>query len=78
MSERTYPKRGLGLRVPQGNAEHSSKLFTDSLEKLLDGSGVTNEGRGHFESARRDVANSGLNVVRNPLDKVGGVLVLDV
>ena len=58
--------------------EHSSELFADPLEQLLDGSGVSNESSGHFEATGWDVTNSGLDVVGDPLDEVGAVLVLDV
>jgi hypothetical protein len=44
----------------------------------LDGSGVADERGGHLEAARRNVADGRLDVVGNPLDEVGGVLVLDV
>jgi len=39
------------------SSEHSSELFTDSLEHLLDGSGVTEEGNGHLESLWWDIAD---------------------
>merc|ERR1711963_1279189 len=58
--------------------EHSGKLLADSLEELLDGGGVTNEGGGHLEASWWDVANGGLHVVRDPFDEVAAVLVLDV
>ena len=59
-------------------AEHSSELVADTLEQLLDGGGVTDEGRGHLEATGRNRAKCGLNVVGNPLNEVGLVLVLDV
>jgi len=58
--------------------EHSSELLADSLEELLDGGGVTNEGGAHFEASWWDVANGGFHVVGDPFDKVAGVLVLNV
>ena len=58
--------------------EHGSELLGDSLEELLDCSGVSNEGGGHLETSGRDVADSGLDVVGDPLHEVGAVLVLDV
>lgn len=58
--------------------EHGSELITDTLEELLDGGGVTNEGRAHLQSLGRDGAESGLDVVGDPLNEVRGVLVLDV
>ena len=58
--------------------EHSSELVTDTLEELLDGGGVADEGGGHLETTWGDGAESGLDVVGDPLNEVGAVLVLDV
>ena len=58
--------------------EHSSELFADPLEQLLDGSRVTNEGRGHFEATGWNVTDGRLDIVGDPLNEVGAVLVLDV
>lgn len=58
--------------------EHSSELIADTLEQLLDGGGVTNEGGGHLEATGRNGAESGLDVVGDPLNEVALVLVLDV
>jgi hypothetical protein len=44
----------------------------------LDGSRVTDEGNRHLETLWWDIANSGLDVVGDPFDKVRGVFVLDV
>merc|ERR1712151_357379 len=60
------------------SSEHSSELLTNSLEHLLDGGGVSEEGNGHLESLWWDIADSGLVVVGDLLDEVRGVLVLDV
>ena len=60
------------------SSEHSSELLADSLEHLLDGGGVTEEGNGHLETLWWDIANSGLDVVWNPFNEVRGVLVLNV
>ena len=59
-------------------AEHSSKLFRNSLEDFLNSSRISNKGGGHFEAARRDVANSGLDIVGDPFNKVRAVFVLNV
>ena len=56
--------------------EHGGELLRDPLEQLLDGGGVTDEGGGHLETSGRNVTHSGLHVVRDPLDEVGGVLIL--
>jgi len=58
--------------------EHGGELFGNSLEELLDGGRVTNEGSAHLKSSWRDVADSGLDVVGDPLDKVRAVLVLSI
>jgi len=58
--------------------EHGSELVADTLEQLLDGGRVTDEGGRHLEAARGNGAQSGLNVVGDPLDEVALVLVLDV
>jgi len=47
-------------------SEHGSKLFTDSLEELLDGGGVADKGGGHLQTSGRNVADGGLDVVWNP------------
>jgi hypothetical protein len=58
--------------------EHGSELVTNTLEELLDGGRVTDEGGRHLETTGWDGAESGLDVVGDPLNKVGRVLVLDV
>ena len=58
--------------------EHGSKLVTDTPEHLLDGGRVSNEGTGHLQANRRYVTDAGFHVVRDPLDEVGGILVLHV
>merc|ERR1719265_440931 len=59
-------------------AEHGSEVLGHALEHLLNGSTVTGESDRHFQTLGRNVADAGLDVVRNPLDEVGGVLVLHV
>merc|ERR1712118_146691 len=58
--------------------EHASELLRDTLPELLDCSGVTNEDGRHLETLGGDVADRRLDVVGDPLHKVGGVLVLDI
>ena len=68
-----------GVPMKEGlSAEHSSELLTDSLEHLLDGGGVSEEGDGHLETLGRDIADGRFDVVGDPLNEVRGVLVLDV
>ena len=59
-------------------AEHGRELLANALEHLLDGRGVADESRRHLEALRGDVAHGRLDVVGDPLDEVGRVLVLDV
>ena len=56
--------------------EHGSELLGDSLEQLLDCGGVADEGGGHLETSGGNVTDGGLDVVRDPLDKIGRILIL--
>lgn len=60
------------------SSEHACELFSDSLEHLLDGSWVTDEGDGHFQSFWWDITNWWLDVVGNPLNEIWRVFVLYV
>jgi len=60
------------------SSEHSSELLGDSLEHLLDGGGVTNEGDRHLEALGWDITDGGFDVVGDPFNEVRGVLILDV
>merc|ERR1719326_1823383 len=71
MPSPVYQEEGLA-------SEHSSELLGHTLEHLLDGGGVANEGGAHLEALRGDIAHGGLDVVGDPLNEVGGVLVLHV
>ncbi len=59
-------------------SEHSSELLLNSSEHHHNGGGVSKEGYGHLESLWWDIADSGLDVIGDPLDEVRRVLVLDV
>merc|ERR1712063_69295 len=59
-------------------SEHSSELLGHTLEHFLDSSGVSDEGGGHLQSLGGDITNGRLDVVRDPLNEVRRVLVLDV
>ena len=68
-----------GVPMKEGlSAEHAGELLANSLEHLLDGGRVTEEGHGHLKSLGRDITDGRLDVVGNPLNEVRGVLVLDV
>ena len=58
--------------------EHSCELLGDPLVQLLNGGGVADEGGGHGETSWRNVTHRSLDVVRDPLHEVGGVLVLGI
>merc|ERR1711971_390583 len=60
------------------SSEHSSELFGDTFEHLLDGGGVSDESDGHLQSLWWDITDGGFDVVWDPLDEVGRVLVLNV
>merc|ERR1711907_605349 len=65
--------------VEEGLAtEHASELLRHALPELLDRSGVAKEHGCHLETLWWDVTHGRLDVVRDPLDKVARVLVLDV
>merc|ERR1711912_24216 len=59
-------------------AEHGCKVLGHALEHLLNGSGVSCEGHGHLETLWWNVTHGCLDVVRDPLAEVRGVLVLHV
>merc|ERR1740128_930201 len=59
-------------------SEHSSKLLTDPLKKLLNSGRITNKRSAHFQTSWRNIANSGFHVIRDPFNKVTGVFVLNV
>mmetsp|Transcript_18074 Transcript_18074/g.56303 ORF Transcript_18074/g.56303 Transcript_18074/m.56303 type:complete len:279 (+) Transcript_18074:891-1727(+) len=59
-------------------AEHGGELLRDALHHLLHARRVADKGDGHLEALWRDVADRRLDVVRDPLDEVGAVLVLHV
>merc|ERR1719305_1117759 len=68
-----------GVPVKEGlAAEHAGELLGHALPHLLDRCGVAKEAGGHLEALGGDVAHGGLDVVGDPLDEVGRVLVLDV
>merc|ERR1719438_267582 len=60
------------------SSEHGSELFGDSFEQFLNGGGVANEGGSHLETSWWNVTDSSLDIVGDPFNKVGAVLVLDV
>merc|ERR1712032_1646807 len=60
------------------SSEHSGELLGNSLEHLLDGSGVSNKGNSHLQSLWWDITNSRFDVIWDPFNEVRRVLVLDV
>merc|ERR1712098_495714 len=71
MPSPVYQQEGLA-------AEHARVLLGNALEHLLDCRGVADESNGHLQPLGWNVADADLHVVRNPLDEVARVLVLDV
>merc|ERR1711937_1105495 len=60
------------------SSEHSSELFGNSLEHLLDSGTVSDEGNRHLQSLWWDITDRALDIVWNPFNEVRRVLVLDV
>jgi hypothetical protein len=60
------------------SSEHSSELFSDSLEHFLDSGGVTQESDGHLQTFGGDITNGRFDVVGDPFNEVRRVLVLNV
>merc|ERR1719487_2898382 len=58
--------------------EHPSEVLGHTLEHLLDRRGVPRKGHRHLQPLRWDVADPALDIVRDPLHEVRGVLVLHV
>tara|TARA_B100000519_G_C13845585_1_gene251721 strand:- start:91 stop:333 length:243 start_codon:yes stop_codon:yes gene_type:complete len=60
------------------SSEHSSELFSNSLEHFLDSSGVTQESDSHFQTFGWDITNGGFDVIGDPFNEVRRVFVLNV
>ena len=58
--------------------KHGRKLNADSFEEFLDGGRISDECGAHFETTGWDVAHGGFDVVGNPVNEIGGILVLNV
>ena len=54
------------------------KITFGTTNYLLDRGGVTGEGHRHFQALRGDVADGRLDVVRDPLDEIRRVFILDI
>merc|ERR550514_675272 len=59
-------------------AEHGCEVLCDTLEHLLDRGRVPGESHRHFETLWWNIANGGLDIVRDPLNEVGAVFILHV
>jgi hypothetical protein len=62
----------------QENFSSKHNIAANCSGILLNSSYVSDEGGSHLETPWWNVTDSSLNIVRDPLDKVGVVLVLDV
>ena len=60
------------------SAEHSGKLFTNSLEQLLNGCRISDKSGGHFEPLWWDITNSGFDIIWNPFDKIRRIFILNI
>lgn len=58
--------------------EHKGKLCGNAFKDLVDDCAVSEERAGYGQTLRWDVAHRGFDVVRDPIDKVGTIFVLDV
>ena len=66
-----------GVPMQEGlAAEHNCKLLRDSPEHFLNRSRVPHKRSTHLQFFGRDIADAGLDIVGDPLDEVGRVLVL--
>src|ERR1700761_88826 len=69
----------LGIPMQESlTLEHSGELVRNTLKELLNGSRVPNERNGHLKSTRRDITLRSENILRNPFNEVGRVLLLDL
>lgn len=60
------------------NATLTCKLFGNSFEQLLNGSGISNKRRCHLNSSRRNITHCSFYIVRNPFHEIGTVLILNI
>mmetsp|Transcript_82163 Transcript_82163/g.249227 ORF Transcript_82163/g.249227 Transcript_82163/m.249227 type:complete len:265 (+) Transcript_82163:148-942(+) len=68
-----------GVPVQESLAsEHRREILSHTFEHLLDRSRVSGKGHRHLQAFWRDVTDRRLDVVWDPLDKVGRVLVLHI
>merc|ERR1712187_312301 len=56
--------------------EHRGEVLCDTLEHFLNSGGIPSERDGHLQPLRWNVADACFNIVRNPFDEVGAVLIL--
>merc|ERR1711904_346080 len=59
-------------------AEHRGEVFCHTLEHLLDRRTIACKSDSHFQPLWWNVADARFNIVWNPFNKVGRILVLDV
>merc|ERR1719231_1309015 len=59
-------------------AEHSSEVLRDAFEHFLNRRGISCECDSHLQAFGWNVAHAGLDVVRDPFNEVGRVLVLHI
>mgnify|MGYP006062562769 CR=1 FL=1 len=60
------------------SSEHSSKLFSNSLEHFLDGSRITNKSDRHFKTFWWNITNSRFDVIWDPFNEIWWIFVLNI
>lgn len=57
--------------------EHNGELFGDSFENFLNSRWIANECRWHFQATRWNITNGHFHIIRNPLDEVAAIFILN-
>lgn len=60
--------------------QFTSKFFRSLISQHtnLNCRGIADESRGHFQAARRYIANGGFHVARYPFDEIAAIFILNV
>merc|ERR1712048_1341998 len=51
--------------------EHTSEVFSNTLEHFLDSGRVTEESDSHLQTLRWDITDGGFDIIWDPFDEVG-------
>jgi len=52
------------------SSKHSSELFGDSLKHFLNGSRISDESNGHFQTFWWDITNRRFDVIWDPFNEI--------